>query len=308
MKKGASGLTVLATIALILVAISAVGGLLIYASRGPSTQQTIIQEKTGDLLDQCTVQETATYSTIDVYSTTTPAGTSYYKENGKKAQTTALSNIKKGLEYTYWLDNESYFVEPETVKVECGPNLFQAEGWNVVNATITTYDTVNDQPTTDGKYNTSMAANAQAKIKITYAGTYKKSNMPFGGLMVLEYNNTIATVSCTGTDIASVGKGPYSLTYQPQSTRNSYTTLQLADTIDNGKGEVHTINCQFNNGATATGLEAPWYITLIPANYYITNNGEILLDTEQNANGLTTRTAPLGYRGLTFSTHSHWGA
>ncbi|MGC9309582.1 MAG: hypothetical protein ACP5D2_02705, partial [Candidatus Nanoarchaeia archaeon] len=73
--------------------------------------------------------------------------------------------------------------------------------------------------------------------------------------------------------------------------------------LDDGSGEVRRISCQFKNGASAAGAGSPYYISFIPANYYVTNYGDIVLDVEKYANDDTTRTG-FGTRKGTF----YWAA
>jgi hypothetical protein len=308
MKKKGNTQTVFLLILGTIITLSVVTALLIYVNRGPSTQQTIIQEKQAGILDQCLQQETATYSAKDKYSTATPAGTSYYKEDGLPASTTALSNIKKNIEYTYWNNNQSNFIEPKTMKAVCGPNQFIATAYHADNGTLGEYDSVGRQSIDDGISNISMGANDQANVEFTYQGVAKESLMPFGGVMVLEVNSTITQITCTSPDgvldLSPAKK--FSITYTPHATTHISKVIQLNGNIDDGTGAVKKINCQFLNGGTAAGTDAKWYVSLYPANWYVTNDGGFDLDVEQTANGLNTRTAPAAYAGGVFDING-WG-
>lgn len=249
-----------------------------------------------------TYQPTASYSVKDKFATTTVSGTSYYKQDGAPATTTQLSNVNPNDQIQYWMDNDTYWVQPVSNVVSGGVNYFSASAWLNGTATITGYDLVNRQSVGLGVYNTSMGANKQANIEYTYQGTAKKSAAPFGGVFVVEYNSTIPDVSCTSSALLS--SNPYQLTWTVQSTSDTYKAYTFGPSLDDGTGSVQKITCQFNNGATAAGAGARYYAYFIPANYYVSQNGDILLDTEKSADASTTRT---GIRNQPSLTTTYWG-
>lgn len=234
-----------------------------------------------------TYQPTASYSARDKYSTTSLGGTSYYKVNGNSATTTAYTNTNIGDGITYWVDNSTYWIKPVTKTAGQGVTIFEALGWSNSTASVTLYDSVNRQATTDGAYNTSMGANDQANIEITYQGTAEGSAGPFGGMMVIEYNATLSSVLCTGDVLVS--NSPYHLTYTTSATTHTYKPWAYGPSLDDGSGAVKRIDCQFKNGATAVGAGSVYYVKFIPANYYVTDAGDIVLDTEKFSDGDTTR-------------------
>lgn len=235
-------------------------------------------------------QPTATFTAKDKYAALAILGTSYYKTGSLAASTTAVSNTNPGETYTYWVSNTSYWVTPVTKVATSGVTPFEAQGFANGTATMTLYDLVNRQSvSSNGAYNTSMGANKQANIEVTYQGTAKASAAPFGGVFVVEYNSSINSVSCTGDDLLS--SNPYQLTYTVTATSNTYKTYAFGSTLDDGTGSVKKIVCQFNNGATAAGNGSPYYFKFIQANYYVSQNGNILLDTEKAADSSSTRTA-----------------
>jgi len=246
-------------------------------------------------------QPTASYSAKDKYSTTAVSGTSYYKVGNLPATTTAKTNVKSGETYTYWVENGTYYVKPVIFTAHEGANDIVADAWQNGSVTITGYDLVNHETITGGAYNTSMGANDQANIQFTYQGTAKQSAGPFGGVMALEYNSTISSVLCTGDQITE--DNPYHVTYSVSDTSHTYKLWAYTADMDDGSGNVREINCQFKNGATAAGAGASYKITFIPANYYVTNAGDIVLDTEKFANDDTTRTG-YGAPSATF----YWAA
>ena len=233
----------------------------------------------------CNYQPTGSYSAKDKFSSISIAGTSYYKPSGLPATTTAASNLNKGTQYTYWVDNESSYVQPVTINADCGVNSFSADAWQNSSATVTGYDTVNHQSIADGAYNSSMGANALANLEITYQGTAKYSAAPFGGVLVLEYNDTMSSVTCNGDYITE--SNPYHVTYSPSSTSTTSKQYAFTTGLDDGSGNRRVINCQFKNGATAA-TTSPVYVKFYSADYYVTNAGNIVLDTQKYANDDTT--------------------
>jgi hypothetical protein len=247
-------------------------------------------------------QPTATFNAKDKFSTTSVVGTSYYKRGTDATTTTAISNTNPGESISYWVDNATYWVSPAVKVAGPGVTSFEALAWSNGTATVTGYDLVNRQSVTGGEYNTSMAANKQANIEITVQGTSKKSSMPFGGVMVVEYNSTISSVTCNGEDLLS--GNPFHLTYTVASTQNTYQVFGVGASLDDGSGAVKKITCQFNNGATAAGADSAYYVKFIPANYYVSQDGNVLLDTEKFADGTTVRTGSRNQPILT----AYWGA
>lgn len=238
-----------------------------------------------------TYQPTGSYTAKDKYSTTTISGTSYYKRGSDSATQTAQTNLNVGDSVTYWVDNSSYWVKPVTKTAGQGVTTFEALGWANSSATITLYDSVNRQTVTDGAYNTSMGANDQANIEITYDGTAEGSAGPFGGVMVLEYNSTLSSISCTGDVL--MDSNPFHLTYTTSLTTHTHKMFPYSSSIDDGTGKPIRIDCEFRNGASDVGDESVYYVKFYPANWYVTQSGEIVLDTEKHADSDTTKTGSI---------------
>ncbi|MEM4271152.1 MAG: hypothetical protein QXO70_03610 [Candidatus Pacearchaeota archaeon] len=242
------------------------------------------QAPTGEFY--CPTTPSVTWSAIDKYGTTVVSGTAYYKQNGMKAITSS-PGINKGTEYTYWVYNNTWYVIPKVQVGDCGSNIFQADAIQNASATITGYDLINRQSIDSGAYNTSLGANVVANEEISYQGTAKAGFMPFGGVMVVEYNSTISSVTATGDSLI---ENPFHVTYTPHHTTHTYKVFGIAPSIDDGSGIVKRIQVQFKNGGSAVGAGSAYYITFIPANYYVTNAGDIVLDVEKFLNDDTSRT------------------
>lgn len=250
-----------------------------------------------------TYQPTGSYTAKNKYSTETISGTSYYKKGSDGASTSATTNLNVGDVVTYWVSNATRWVAPVTKTAGAGVTSFEALGWTNSSATVTLYDSVNRQTVTTGAYNTSMGANDNANIEITYQGTAEGSAGPFGGLMVAEFNSTLSSVICSGDVL--MDSNPFHLTYTTSATTHTYKAFPYSDKLDDGTAPVKRIDCQFKNGASAVGAGAPYYVKFIPANWYVTKAGDIVLDTEKFADGDNTRT------GSTINLPSatgYWGA
>lgn len=234
-------------------------------------------------------QPTASYTTVDKYSASTSvSGTSYYKVDGDSAKTTAYTNVNVGDDITYWVSNSTYWVQPVTKTATQGVNTFEAKAYQNGSASITVYDTINRATMSDGAYNTSLGANDQANFEITYQGTSEYSATPFGGVMVIESNSTIASLTCSGDSL--LNDNPYHLTYTTDSTSHTFWSWAYDESLDDGTGTIQRINCQVKNGGNAVGAGSIAYLKFIPANWYISNDGDILLDTEKYADSDNTRT------------------
>jgi hypothetical protein len=248
-----------------------------------------------------TYQPTATYTTKDKYATTTVSGTSYYKVNSLPATTTAQTNVNNGDNLVYWVSNTTYYVRPAFKTAGSGVTPIQAEAFANGTGTVTLYDLIGRVGAGATSSNVSIGANDIANIEVTYQGTAKQSEAPFGGLFVVEYNSSIASLTCEGDALTDVN--PYHLTYTTSATTHTYKAFPFTSALDDGTASIKRITCQFRNGASAVGAGAYYTAKFIPANYYITNAGDIVLDVEQFANDATTRTG-LG----TASTTGYWGA
>lgn len=233
-------------------------------------------------------QPTASYSGKNKYSTETLTGTSYYKVGSLPASTTAQTNVNVGDSVTYWISNTSRWVQPVTISMHKGVNPIEVLGHTNSSATVTLYDETARATVTSGVANVSLSANNNANVEITYKGTAEGSAGPFGGLMVAEHNTSITQVTCTG-DVLT-GSSDFHLTYTPSATTHTYHSFAYGPTLDDGSGKTQRISCQFKAGATAPGAGSPFYVKFIPANWYASKAGNILLDTEKWADGDNTRT------------------
>ncbi len=254
----------------------------------------------------CAYQETATYTAKDKFSSQIVAGTSYYKTNGQPATTTAITNVARGTEYIYWVSNGTTYVKPLTKVAGCkaSENNFIADAWSngTTNPTIAGYDLVGKVVVTSGKSNISLGANAVANLEITYLGTAKKSAMPFGGLMVVETNTTMASITCTGANLRPGNPSGFHLTYSTlNSTANTYQAFEFDSSLDDGSGTAKAIQCQFKNGGVSL-VDSIYFVQFIPANYYLADSGDIVLDVEKYLNQDNTRTGAGARRMYAF-----WG-
>lgn len=258
------------------------------------TRQSVVD---GDKNINSNYQPTASYQTKDKYASQTISGTSYYQEDGKPASTTALTNILLNEKYTYWVDNKSaanaayYWVKPYEFIGMQTTNVVNDEVYNNGTMSITGWDMIGSASVTNGANNATLTTGT-ATIKFTFQGTNKKSAVPFGGVLVVEYNNTISDVTCSGDGI--IGENSkYRVTYAPYATDMTNKKFELAYGFDDGKASVKEITCQFIGSATSPGADAPLFVKIIPANYYVGNDGKFYLDTEKAADSSNTRTGSI---------------
>ncbi len=291
-KAKASGATI--ALSAIAIAIVLIAAIFAYTNLVPTSQQIIGPGGQVDTGANVAVNPTATYATKDKFSTLSIGGTSYYARDGDAATTTAIGNVNPGVQYTYWVSNGTYYVAPKVFTASSlNNNVVNDVAFKSGGVTTSLYDTDNRQTTTSGAYNTSVGVNGVANIEVSYQGVAKQSNMPFGGVMVVEKNqsfNVNGGVTCSGANIApNTGANAFTVTYSPSATDMNTVVYKVLPTIDDGVNvNKKVIGCQFQNGGSdASGA---YKVTFIPANYYVTNEGKIALDVEQAKNGLTTRT------------------
>jgi len=242
---------------------------------------------------QCQVIPTYTYSAKDSFSTTTVTGSTNIKEDGRDPVST-LANPQKCETLQYWVDNSTYFCEVASEdSVACGSQSVQAKCFNnVTTTTMSVFDVENDRFLTDGDSgatNVSLAADATANIEFRYKGAAKKSSYPFGGCMVVEVPSTVSSITASGAGIENSKACPYVLTYTVSSTSNTFRAFEIPAGWDSdGKGDQKTVDIQLL--ASSSDPSGVGYITAIPANYYVTNAGDVVLGLEKDQNQDTTRT------------------
>lgn len=263
-----------------------------------------------------TYQPTAQYSAKDIFATTIISGTSYYKANTLPATTTAISNVNSGDVITYWVDNVTgyYWVQPTTQTVGTSVNRLLANSYKNGTAVLSVLDATGQKAgsVASGTANVSGASGSTPSINIQYQGAYQQSASPFGGAFVVEYNNTVSSVSCTSDQFVSSnpfvatggsinpGKLQYTLA---GSTANTYSVFYFGKGLDDGTATLKNINCKFNVGSTGlTGSKVYFYF--IPANYYVGIDGGIYLDLQKNANSVNTLTGGAINQPNAFS---YWG-
>lgn len=316
-KKGKTGSFTMLVWFIAIVAVLILGTVFYMAFRTPTEPQTIVNTPSpqpsgtgtsGGSSNACNYQPSVTYTTKDQAGTTIVAGTSYYGAGTGPATTTALTNVVAGNPYTYWVDNGTganlgYFDAPAIFTPGCGAQTVNAVAYQFNNQTLSGYDLIGKTSAIGQATNVSMGAGKSANIQITYLGSALKTAMPFGGLMVVEYNSTIPTLTASGDGIVA-NSGKFHITYSSTATSNTFQTFEVTPALDPGASVVNPkyINLAFQNGQTsANGGNV--YVKFFPAAYYYGNDGQIRLDVEKTANQATTRTAP------TLPTYNFgWGA
>lgn len=241
---------------------------------------------------QCNQNPAYTYSAKDLYSTATFSGTDEIKVNGLKP-VTSLQNPPFGAPLEYWHNGSTFFCNKVAVdKVKCGAQQVQTTCWqNTTTVSVATRDLSNDVTLSDnsvnGATNITMGANAVANLELRYQSNGKKAGLPLGGCLAVEVPSGVSDVQVTGNGITAGCSYPW--TYTVSATSNSYKLFTIPSTFDSdGKGMLMRTGLQLSSGATNPLGVA--YVTYQPANYYITNDGAIVLGIEKDKNQDTTKT------------------
>jgi hypothetical protein len=245
----------------------------------------------GNVDSQCSFQPAITYAGYDAYASGTAVkGTNQIKVDGKTPVTT-YANGGAGQNIEYWLSNSSWHCKPASESVPCNPLTIQNKCYGNGTATVTLYDTTYTEISSAaaGANNLSLATSSTANAIVKYIGTALKSNAPFGGLMVVEFPNTISSVTVSGAGNIVAGNNGYTLTYSDATSTHTHLLYTYDGTLDDGTGTEKIINLQFKNGASSVTGDT-FTVCFYDANYYLTNAGGFVLDTQQALNQLTTKT------------------
>lgn len=231
-----------------------------------------------------------TYSAYDAFSTTAIGGTDQIKLNGNKP-VTSLASPTAGQALTYWKSNTSYMCEvagPETVQY--GPQSVQTTCYANGTTTLAVYDKVGRVTLTNGggANNITIGANGNANLEFSYQANAKQSNFPFGGCVAVDYPTTMSSFSVSGA-LSDLTPCPYTWTFTPATSGNAYRTFAIPAGFDkDGVGDYKVMNVGML--ASASDPSGTVTITMQPANYYVTNAGEIVLGIEKDKNQDTTKT------------------
>jgi hypothetical protein len=238
----------------------------------------------------------AAYATQLKFSTEAVGGTAYYAEADGIFQTSA-PKLDRGTEYTFWTSNSTVYVLPKTFEAAGSNNIVNKVAYRTADADLSAWDTSNNcnvnELVTGTACNVTLGADSDAKLDIKYEGHAKTANLPFGGVMVVEYNSSIPTVSCAGDGIVGLN-GKYQVTYSDSATTHTHKVYELASGFDvsptGSVGTTKVVRCDFVNGGTAMAVGDTIKVSYLAANYYLGNDGMLYLDVEQKMNAANTRT------------------
>lgn len=267
-------------------------GFLVYMLVGGNVPQTIggsgtpvnnnaVSTENNDIA--CPYAQAYTYSAVNKFSTTAVVGTNYIKAADKKP-VSSLSAPEVGSPMEYWISNASFFCDKVSEQAECGTHQIQTQCWTNSSLTLTAYDeyTAIESAT----HNLTMGANDVKNVRLTWQGEAKEAVMPFGGCACVEYPTTISTVTASGEGLSNA-QCRFVKTYTVSSTSNTYKCFDVPSGFDaSGAGDLKEIMFQFK--ASASNPSGTAYIKFFPANYYVTNDGQITLGVEQDKNDVTT--------------------
>lgn len=252
---------------------------------------------------QCPYAPSATYSGVEYYTSATLTGTSEYQLEGNRMTTTAISNTPENSMITYWINNGTEYVTPLTKRVICQVGQpFQVTG--IANATTTAMPTVWDTKAhatvTPSGTNTTIGTGGSNGFEISYTGISQKALMPYGGLLVVEYNSTAFAsekVEVSGNDITA-NSGKFHITPAVVNTANTYKVYEILPSLDDQTGHTKTIYATLSASGTVDPTSLV-YFKFYPANYYLGTDGNMHLDVEKFADGSSTRVG-LGSISLEF--------
>jgi len=234
----------------------------------------------------CSTTPAVSYAVVDKFLNTAVTVTPNIKENGF-APVSALSGPTPGSKLEYWGNASTYFVKPVKHTTICGANpQVQAMGYKNGTLTLTAFDSSYNALTSGGGANNiTVAANDNQAFEVRYDGTKNEANMPFGGCLIVEVPTTITGVAIDGLTAGC----PYGVTYSVSAVTNTYKMFTIPDGYDaDGTGAIKTISGTLTSGTSNPVGTAKF--TFIPANYYLANDGNFVLDIEKTANSDSTRT------------------
>lgn len=253
----------------------------------------------GNVVGQCAQNPAYTYSATDAFGTTVIGGTDQIKIGSAKP-VSSLANPVAGKDLQYWKSNSTYFCNVASDKVNCGSQLEETKCYQNATVTLAVRDLDNDVSLTNGggAQNLTVGANQVHNLELRFQGTSKQANMPFGGCVAVEYPATMLPVTVNGAGISNLKACPYKWTYSVSATTNTYELFEVPTGFDaDGLGDLKRTSFQVKSGSTNPSGTA--YVTFQPANYYVTNDGQIVLGIEKDKNQDTTKT--FGGTGNQFS-------
>lgn len=263
-----------------------------FKGTGGSSVETVATSTGASVPAGCNQNPSATYSAVDYFTQSTVArGTDQIKQNGD-APVSTLSTPTVGTQLTYWLSNSSLFCEPVTKTTPCGSFSIQAKCLGNYSATMSVYDEDNKATLGAGGAgtNVTIGANSAGHLTYSYTTTGKKSEMALGGCMIIEYPSSLSQVQVSGEGISSDAVCQYATSsYTVSSTSNTYIALAVPKMWDAGTTSVKK-NIALTLISGASDPSGTVKVAFMPAQYYVTNDGNFDLNTQKVKNADTTRT------------------
>jgi hypothetical protein len=225
---------------------------------------------------------------VDMFSSTTVTGTDYLKVKSlKPTSITTATNVGALEPLQAWTSNGSYFCNVVSDALKCGASeTLQPVCYGNGTVTLTVIDESFNTITDNGGAVNLTIGTAPVSVKLRYRGQKDKSSYPFGGVLIIDYPNTISDVSVNGAGI-SAGTS-YQVTESTISTSNVQKVFTIPAGFDaNGLGDLKDMDVTFTPASNPSGTVE---ITMIPANEYIAKDGNFYNDVEKKADGTNTRT------------------
>lgn len=279
----------------VLLIIGIVGGIWAYGTfvKGGSAQtvtNVVTNPSTGVAVSSsgCAQNPAVTYVGVNAFTKATITGTDEIKKNGL-APVSTLANPAVGDALQYHLSNASVFSEVATLSsVQCGSGqVIQAKVYTNSSVTLTAYD----QKTliADATHNVTMGANDATDVEITYKGSSKAANMPFGGAVCVDYPTTISSVSLTGAGITGAATSFSIMGITPVTSGNAMTCFEVPMGFD-AQLIATQKSLNLNIQAGTSNPSGTVSIVFYPANYYVSNDGNFELGIVKDKNNDNTKT------------------
>jgi hypothetical protein len=208
------------------------------------------------------------------------SGLMHYSINGLEFQD-SVSKYQKYNDYLVWLENSSYYTVPLKFMPQCineqdtTPNILYPDVFKKSELTIVLYDDDTYKLLQDGGTLNFYASTARLQIK--RYDSINTAYMPFGGLLVIEHDPRL-DVKCFGDMID--GSGFFNMHYISHVGGNTATVYNMIK--DKGTSEIYSAHCQLTKLEGAVLQSKDVYVSVYPANAYITkDNKRLLVDVER---------------------------
>lgn len=259
---------------------------------------------------QCQVAQAYGYTAVDaLQSGVAVPGTTYIK-SGSLAPVTSLAAPNPGQLLSFWMSNATTLcpvvdvnsqpigsnaagtlVLAPTAGATCGTANLQSRCYNNGSVTLSVYTSpANTALTNGGGANNATSAVGQSNYNVYFAGTSKKSELPFGGCVAIEYPNNVTSMSFGGNGITGASC-PYVWTaYTTHSTTNNVQEFAVPAGFDINQASIANLPMLLSLTSATNAPKGTVYVDFQAANYYVGNDGNYHFGIQKDANADTALT------------------